>query len=86
MRSSNPDLKAVTSKNATFGVIFEPLQQFNASVDYYWIQLNNDIISASAAGGLGASFLQLVRGAPQSAAGMHQHDHHRDTLPDGHGD
>ncbi|MGB6603513.1 MAG: TonB-dependent receptor [Steroidobacteraceae bacterium] len=62
--SANPDLKAVTSKNATFGVIFEPLQQFNASVDYYWIQLNNDIISAAAAGGLGASFLQLVRGAP----------------------
>ncbi|HXY96404.1 MAG TPA: TonB-dependent receptor [Steroidobacteraceae bacterium] len=60
--SSNPQLKAVTSKNATFGVIFEPLPQFNASVDYYWIQLNNDIISASAAGGLGASFLQLVRG------------------------
>ncbi|MGP8034061.1 MAG: TonB-dependent receptor plug domain-containing protein [Steroidobacteraceae bacterium] len=66
--SSNPDLKAVTSKNATFGVIFEPLPQFNASVDYYWIQLNNDIISASAAGGLGASFLQLVRGAPQTEA------------------
>jgi iron complex outermembrane receptor protein len=64
--SSNPDLKAVTSKNATFGVIFEPLPQFNASVDYYWVQLNNDIISASAAGGLGASFLQLVRGAPKT--------------------
>jgi iron complex outermembrane recepter protein len=63
--SSNPDLKAVTSKNATFGVIFEPVPQFNASVDYYWIQLNNDIISASAAGGLGASFLQLVRGPQQ---------------------
>ncbi len=61
---ANPDLKAVTSKNATFGVIFEPLQQFNASVDYYWIQLNNDIISASAAGGLGAPFLQTVLGPP----------------------
>ena len=62
--SANPDLKAVTSKNATFGVIFEPGQYFSLSVDYYWIQLNNDIISASAAGGLGASFLKLVRGAP----------------------
>jgi iron complex outermembrane receptor protein len=62
--SSNPNLKAVTSKNATFGVIFEPSPLFNASVDYYRIQLNNDIISASAAGGLGASFLTLVRGAP----------------------
>jgi iron complex outermembrane recepter protein len=66
--ASNPDLKAVTSKNATFGVIFEPSPVFNASVDYYWIQLNNDIISASAAGGLGASFLTLVRGAPATLA------------------
>jgi iron complex outermembrane recepter protein len=60
--AANPKLKAVTSKNATFGVIFEPAPVFNASVDYYWIQLNNDIISASAAGGLGAPFLTLVRG------------------------
>jgi iron complex outermembrane recepter protein len=60
LSSANPELKAVTSKNATFGVIFEPAQYFNASVDYYWIQLNNDIISASAAGGLGAPFLTLV--------------------------
>ncbi len=62
--SSNPNLKAVTSKNATFGVIFEPARIFSASVDYYWIQLSNDIISASAAGGLGAPFLTLIRGAP----------------------
>jgi len=62
--TSNPDLKAVTSKNATFGVIFEPAPVFNVSADYYWIQLNNDIISAGAAGGLGAPFLQLVRGPP----------------------
>src|SRR5580658_2224907 len=60
LSSANPELKAVTSKNATFGVIFEPAQYFNASADYYWIQLNNDIISASAAGGLGAPFLTLV--------------------------
>lgn len=62
--SSNPNLKAVTSKNATFGVIFEPAKIFSASIDYYWIQLTNDIISASAAGGLGAPFLTLIRGAP----------------------
>jgi iron complex outermembrane recepter protein len=66
--AANPNLKAVTSKNATFGVIFEPSALFNASVDYYWIQLNNDIISASAAGGLGAPFLTLVRGAPATLA------------------
>jgi len=64
---ANPDLKAVTSKNATFGVIFEPAQAFNVSADYYWIRLNNDIISASAAGGLGAPFLVTVPGPPVTA-------------------
>jgi iron complex outermembrane receptor protein len=32
------------------------------SVDYYRIQLNNDIISASAAGGLGEHYIALIRG------------------------
>jgi outer membrane receptor protein involved in Fe transport len=66
--SSNPNLKAVNSKNATYGVIFEPANIFSASVNYYWIQLNDDIISASAARGLGAPFLTLIRGAPATLA------------------
>ena len=57
----NSNLKAVTSTNATFGVIFEPFRAFNASVDWYRIQLNNDIISSSETG-LG-SFTSLVRGS-----------------------
>jgi iron complex outermembrane recepter protein len=57
----NPNLKAVTSTNATFGVIFEPLQQLNVSVDWYRIQLNNDIINVSEAGSLG-NFISLTRG------------------------
>jgi iron complex outermembrane recepter protein len=57
----NPNLKAVTSTNATIGVIFEPLQAFNVSVDWYRIQLNNDIINVSEAGSLG-NFVSLSRG------------------------
>jgi iron complex outermembrane recepter protein len=57
----NPALKAVTSTNATFGVIFEPFNAFNVSVDWYRIQLNNDIVSSSAIGSLG-NFTTLVRG------------------------
>ncbi len=64
LSGSNPNLKAVTSTNETFGVIFEPLPAFNVSADYYRIQLTNDIISASAAGGLGANYIALVRGPP----------------------
>jgi iron complex outermembrane recepter protein len=58
----NPSLKAVTSTNATFGVIFEPFKEFNVSVDWYRIVLNNDIISSSSAGGL-SNYVSIVRGA-----------------------
>jgi iron complex outermembrane receptor protein len=58
---ANPNLKAVTSNNLTFGVIFEPLPNINASVDYYKIRLTNDIISQFEAGGL-SDYTSLVRG------------------------
>ena len=42
---SNPNLKAVTSQNSTLGVIFEPSNMFNVSVDPVLHQmLTNDII------------------------------------------
>jgi iron complex outermembrane receptor protein len=59
---SNPHLKAVTSTNATFGVIFEPLKNFNVSVDWYRIDLKNDIISASSAGSFYTDAIGIVRG------------------------
>ena len=62
LAASNPDLKAVKSTNATFGVIFEPLKAFNVSVDWYYIDLKNDIISASSAGGFYVDSIALVRG------------------------
>jgi len=68
LSGSNPNLKAVTSTNTTFGVLFEPLPAFNVSADYYRIRLTNDIISASAAGGLGANYIALVRGPPATLA------------------
>ena len=61
VEGSNPGLKAVTSTNATFGFIFEPLKAFNMSVDWYRIELKNDIISAASAGGL-SNFVSTVRG------------------------
>jgi iron complex outermembrane receptor protein len=61
---SNPSLKAVKSTNATFGVIFEPANVFNVSVDWYYIKLTNDIISASATGNLATTYSSLVRGPP----------------------
>jgi iron complex outermembrane receptor protein len=57
----NPALKAVTSTNATFGVIFEPINAFNVSLDWYRIQLKNDIINVSETGSL-ANYVSIARG------------------------
>jgi len=67
VEGSNPALKAVTSTNATFGVIFEPIKAFNVSVDWYHIELKNDIISASSAGSFYTDAIELVRGPPATA-------------------
>ncbi len=62
VQGSNPNLRAVNSQNATFGVIFEPIKAFNVSVDWYYIKLTNDIISAASAGGFYVDSIELVRG------------------------
>ena len=62
---ANPNLKAVESTNLSFGFIFEPIKNFNASVDYYKIRLTNDIISQFEAGGLN-DYVALQRGPAAS--------------------
>jgi iron complex outermembrane receptor protein len=62
--SGNPNLKPVTSTNATLGIIYEPFKAFNVSVDWYRIDLKNDIISASSAGSFYADSIGTVRGPP----------------------
>ncbi|MGA2548509.1 MAG: TonB-dependent receptor [Burkholderiaceae bacterium] len=47
---SNPNLKPEKSDSYTFGFIFEPNRIFNASVDYYNIDLKNQIISVGLLG------------------------------------
>ena len=68
VNASNPALKAVKSTNATFGVIFEPFKAFNVSVDWYHIDLKDDIISASSAGSFYSADSVLVRGLPTQSA------------------
>ena len=62
----NPALKAVTSENATFGVIFEPASVFNMSIDWYYIKLTNDILCACDTGNLARTYASIVRGPSQS--------------------
>ncbi len=59
---ANRHLKDVTSTNWTAGVVLQPIQQVSASFDYYNIKINNDIIPAFEAGGLGVGSISLVRG------------------------
>jgi iron complex outermembrane receptor protein len=66
LQSGTSTLKPEKSTNYTFGVVFEPIHQISVSADYYDIKINQDIISAFEAGGLGFGGLsQLERLGPQ---------------------
>jgi iron complex outermembrane recepter protein len=54
-------LKNVKSTNWTTGIILQPIRAVSASVDYYNIKIENDIISAFEAGGLG-NYTSIIRG------------------------
>jgi len=45
----NQNLKPETSKNAMFGFVYQPTQNFNAGLDFWWIQLNQTIGTLSEA-------------------------------------
>ncbi|WP_313033755.1 TonB-dependent receptor domain-containing protein, partial [Massilia alkalitolerans] len=45
--SSNPDLKPETSRSLTAGVVFEPIKNWSAGLDYYFIERRNEIGSRS---------------------------------------
>ena len=54
-------LKNVKSTNWTTGIVFQPLHQASVAVDYYNVKVENDIISAFEAGGLG-NYTSIIRG------------------------
>jgi iron complex outermembrane recepter protein len=62
VQASNPNLKPEKTQNWTLGLILQPIQQVSLSVDYYNIKIEQDIISAFEAGGLGIAAGGLVRG------------------------
>lgn len=43
LTGGNKALKPETSKNAMFGVVYQPTSNFDAGVDFWWIQLNQTI-------------------------------------------
>lgn len=59
---ANQHLKNVKSTNWTAGIVFQPINEASASVDYYNIKIENDIIPVFEAGAGFASDISLVRG------------------------
>ncbi|MDC8758348.1 TonB-dependent receptor [Janthinobacterium fluminis] len=59
------DLKPEKSKSYTLGLILEPFKNFSASIDYYNIRVNNQIISANSDPNYDAAPF-VVRGTPTS--------------------
>jgi iron complex outermembrane receptor protein len=45
VQSTTKTLKPETSKSFTLGAIAEPIKGFSATLDYYWIQINNQIVT-----------------------------------------
>jgi iron complex outermembrane recepter protein len=62
--TANPHLKDVTSTNWTAGLILQPIPAANASIDYYNIVVNNDIVGANSL----ASFVGSPVRGPQIVA------------------
>lgn len=48
IQSTNKDLKPETSTSFTLGLIFEPVKDFSATLDFYQIEMKNQIVAGSA--------------------------------------
>jgi iron complex outermembrane receptor protein len=51
--TANPFVKPETSKSMTFGLVLEPVKNTSLSVDFWWIERNNEILGADPATVLG---------------------------------
>lgn len=67
----NPTLKPETSKSYTFGFILQPLRELTATVDFYWIDLRNQIVfSESQIPVRGTNFTPIVQVLPDGTTAL----------------
>ena len=59
---ANSHLQNVKSTNWTAGFVFQPISQVSASIDYYNIEIDNDIVPVFEAGSGFSGDISLVRG------------------------
>jgi iron complex outermembrane receptor protein len=62
VQSTNPHLKAETSKSWTLGAIVEPVHDLSASIDLYSIEIDNQIVAANSTNAVrGSNFTPIER-------------------------
>ena len=64
LQNTNKNLEPEKSKSFTFGLLLEPIPQWSTTLDYYKIQIDNQIIPASALGSFDP-LASAVRGTQQ---------------------
>jgi iron complex outermembrane recepter protein len=68
VQSTNAALKPETSRSFTFGVIVEPAKDFSASLDFYSLTINNQIVAGSSSDAVrGTNFTPLPQVQPDGS-------------------
>jgi iron complex outermembrane recepter protein len=65
VQGTNPALEPETSKSFTLGLIFEPIKDISASLDFYSIEISNQIVPGSSTNAVrGTNFSPLLQVQP----------------------
>jgi iron complex outermembrane recepter protein len=68
VQGTNPALQPETSKSFTLGMIFEPIKDISASLDFYSIEINNQIVPGSSTATVrGTNFTPLPQVQPDGS-------------------
>ena len=71
VQSTNPKLKPETSKSFTLGVIIEPVKDFSASVDFYSIEIDKQIVAGGGSVGVrGTNFAPIAQVQPDGSTAL----------------
>ena len=71
VQGSNPALKPETSKSYTLGLILEPTKDVSASLDFYWIDIDNQIVVGNSQDAVrGTNFTPISQVQPDGSTSL----------------
>ncbi len=71
VQGTNPNLKPETSKSYTLGLIVEPVKNFSATLDFYSIEINNQIVAGSSQDAVrGSNFTPIEQVQPDGSTAL----------------